>query len=107
MKKIILGLTATAAALVGVAGPAQAAHWQSINQRQANLYQRIDQGIRTGALTRNEAGKLRARFATLQRLEQHYRRGGLSIGERRDLEQRFATLSWNIRVQKHDRQHRG
>nr|WP_295372941.1 hypothetical protein [uncultured Sphingosinicella sp.] len=104
MKKIILAVTATAAALVGVAGPAQAQSWQSINQRQANLYHRIDQGIRTGALNRNEAIRLRSRFATLQRLESHYRRGGLTLSERRDLDQRFTTLSRSIRVQKQDRQ---
>lgn len=104
MKKIVLALTATAAALVGVAGPAQAQFWQSINQRQANLYQRIDQGIRTGALNRNEAMRLRSRFATLQQLERQYRRGGLTLSERRELDRRFDALSRSIRHQKHDRQ---
>jgi TolA-binding protein len=106
MKKIVLGLAA-AASLISVAGPASAAPWQSVNQRQANLYQRIDQGIRNGALTRNEAAKLRTRFASIQRLEQQYRRGGLTVRERRDLDQRLADLARSIRTQKHDRQHRG
>ena len=106
MKKIVLGLAA-AATLVGVAGPASAAPWQSVNQQQARLDQRIDQGVRSGALTRNEAQRLRARFVQIQRLEQQYRRGGLTVRERRDLEQRLANLQRSIRVQKRDRQYRG
>ena len=105
MKKIILGLAATAA-LVSVAGTAQAAPWQSVNQRQANLDQRIDQGIRSGALNRNEAVQLRTRFASLQQLERRYRRGGLTMSERRDLDRRFDALARSIRAEKHDRQHR-
>lgn len=106
MKKIVLGLAA-AATLAGVAGPAYAAPWQSVNRQQASLDHRIDQGVRNGALTRNEAQRLRARFASIQRLEREYRRGGLTVRERRDLDQRLAALSRSIRTQKHDRQYRG
>ena len=106
MKTIVLGLAA-AATLAGVAGPAAAAPWQPVSRQQANLHQRIDQGVRSGALTRNEAQRLRARFIQIQRLEQQYRRGGLSVRERRDLEQRLAALQRSIRTQKHDRQSRG
>lgn len=106
MKKIILGLAA-AATLVGVAGPASAAPWQSVNRQQASLDQRIDRGVRSGALTRNEAQRLRARFAQIQRLERQYRHGGLTVRERRDLDQRLAGLQRSIRTQKHDRQYRG
>jgi hypothetical protein len=103
MKKTILTLAATAAALVGVSGTATAAPFQSVNQRQAALMSRIDQGIRNGALTRSEASSLRQRFVQIQRLEQQYRRGGLSLAERRDLERRLDALTASIRVQKHDR----
>ena len=59
MKKFAFMLVA-AAALASTAVPALAAPWQSINQRQAALDARIDQGVRNGALTRPEAVQLRA-----------------------------------------------
>lgn len=86
---------------------ASAAPWQNINQRQANLERRIDQGVRNGALNRNEAQRLRGQFRDLTRLEADYRRSnGLSRRERADLDRRFDTLSARIQVQKHDRQRR-
>ncbi len=100
---VLAGLGVATAAV-----PASAQAWQSINQRQRNLDARIDQGVRNGALTRNEAGRLRSDFRNLANLEARYRRsgGGLSMGERRDLNNRFDRLSARIRVQKRDRQHR-
>ncbi len=98
-----LGIIATA-----LPAAAQAAPWQSVNQRQARIEARIDQGIRTGALTRREAVSLRSQFNALSQLEYRYRRsgGGLSVGERRDLDRRFDVLSAKVRMQKHDRQDR-
>jgi len=86
--------------------PAVAQRWQSINARQNTLYGRIEQGVRSGALTRPEAARLRTDFQALNRLEYRYRAGGLSAGERADLNRRFDALSARVRVQKHDRQHR-
>ena len=107
MKKTIVAIAATAAALVSIGGTAQAAPVQSINQREAVLAQRIDQGVRTGALTRGEAMQLRNRLQTVQRLERNYRRGGLSFAERQDLERRLSSIEQGIRFQKHDGQFRG
>lgn len=109
MKKLTImlaGLGVAVAALPATAVNAQG--WQSINQRQANLERRIDQGVRRGDLTRNEARNLRAEFRTLQNLEYRYRRsgGGLSNWERRDLNQRFDRLSAKIRWERHDRNNR-
>lgn len=107
MKRFLLPLTALVA-LSATPLAAQAAPWQSVNQRQANLERRIDQGVRTGELTRPEALRLRGEFRALGRLETQYRRsgGGLSMQERRDLDRRFDRLSQSIRAQKHDRQDR-
>ena len=86
MKRTLLSLAAVAA-LAGVPAVASAAPWQSINQREANLNQRIEQGIRNGALTRPEAMRLRGDLRQLERLEARYRhsRPGLTNSERRDL----------------------
>ncbi|MEP7005525.1 MAG: hypothetical protein ABI810_06055 [Sphingomonas bacterium] len=105
MAFIIAGL---GLAVAGIPVAADAAPRQSINQREATLQWRINEGVRSGALNRNEASRLRTRFANLNRLEYRYRRtgGGLSSWERRDLDRRFDMLSGSIRVQKHDRQTR-
>jgi len=104
MKKLILALTAAATLAVPMAASAQA--WQSVNQRQSNLYNRIEQGVRNGSLTRPEARQLQNRFENITRLENRYRAGGLSMRERRDLDQRFDALSRQIRTERHDRQDR-
>ena len=99
------------AATLGIAVsaiPAQAQAWQSINARQVRLDNRIDQGIRSGALNRREATRLRTEFRELTRLEARYRnsRPGLTVAERRDLDRRFDALSSRIRAEKNDRQGR-
>lgn len=110
MKKLLLSMTALATLATGVAATPAAAqgygNWQTVNQRQGNLYQRIEQGVRNGSLTRPEAQRLRGRFVALNNLEQRYRRNGLTQWERRDLDQRFDALSRQIRAERHDRQDR-
>ena len=103
---IIAGLAVAAGALPATAANAQ--RWENINARQAKLDQRIDQGVRSGALTRNEAARLRTDFRGLVNLEYRYRRtgGGLSQWERNDLNRRFDVLSSRVRYEKHDRAHR-
>jgi len=106
MKTLLMA--AVAASVLAVAGPASAQSWQTINERQANLDQRIDAGVRNGSLTRTEAARLRAEFRDLARLEARYRSsGGLSQYERRDLDRRFDVLSAQIRYERHDRDDRG
>ena len=88
-----------------VAGPGYN-NWQSINQRQVQLDRRIDQGVRSGQLSRREATRLRSEFNSLVRLEGQYRRGGLSAWERTDLDRRFDRLSAQIRYERNDRDNR-
>jgi hypothetical protein len=105
--KITLALLASVGALA-LAAPASAQPgWQPINQRQAQLDQRIDVGVRNGSLTRSEAVRLRAEFNDISRLEARYRQGGLSTWERRDLDARFDRLSTQIRYERNDREDRG
>jgi len=105
MKLIILGLAA--ASTIAFSAPSVArAPAQSSHRRETNLEYRIDQGVRNGSLTRNEASRLRTRLANVRRLEWRYRRNGLSYWERRNLDRRFDALSRDLRVQRHDRQTR-
>jgi hypothetical protein len=106
MKRALLALTALATVAAAPLA-AQAAPWQSVNQRQANLEHRIDQGIRNGQITRPEAARLRGEFRSISRLEASYRRSnGLSMRERADLDARFDRLSRQIMAEKHDRHDR-
>jgi opacity protein-like surface antigen len=106
MKRTLLALAALATVAAAPLA-AQAAPWQTINQRQANLEHRIDQGVRNGSLTRSEALRLRGEFRSLSRLETNYRRSnGLSMRERADLDARFDRLSRQIRIERHDRDDR-
>ena len=106
MKKAILTFAATAAALVSVSGTANAQNRngvQPIGQRLATLEQRINQGIRNGALTRSEADSLRVGVARIRLFEAQYRRGGINAFEARDLNRRFDNLARHVRVEKRDR----
>lgn len=76
--------------------------WQSINQRQRQLDNRIDRGIRDGRLSRSEAYRLRAEFQQIADLEARYRRGGLSYQERRDLDRRFDRLDARLTASLND-----
>jgi hypothetical protein len=103
MKRTLLALAALAAVSAAPLA-AQAAPWQPVNQRQAKLEHRIDQGIRTGQITRPEAARLRGEFKSIARLEASYRRShGLSMRERADLDARFDRLNRQIQAERHDR----
>jgi len=106
MKRTLLALAALATVAAAPLA-AQAAPWQSINQRQAVLDHRIDQGVRNGSLTRSEALRLRGEFRSITRLEASYRRSnGLSMRERADLDARFDRLSRQIKIERRDRHDR-
>ena len=68
MKRLLLLATAASAVALSVAAPAAAQSWQAINQRQASIDQRIDQGIRSGSLTQQEGIQLRAEFRAIANL---------------------------------------
>ena len=80
--------------------------WQSINQRQRQLDNRIDWGVQRGYISRREAVRLRGEFNDIARLEVQYRRNGLNQAERRDLDRRFDHLSATVEAELRDRDHR-
>lgn len=107
MKKFMLliaGIGVAAAAVPASAAPTFQGGWQNINARQDRIEQRINQGIRSGSLSRREATRIRNEYRGLVRLEARYRasRPGLTQGERRDLDRRYDMLSAKIRFEKHD-----
>jgi hypothetical protein len=77
---------------------------QSINERQARLEARIDQGVRNRSLTEGEAVQLRREFADIARLESRYRASGgrLTNTERSELDHRFELLSSRVRYDRND-----
>lgn len=109
MKKFALMIAGIGIAAATVPAATAQAGWQNINQRQAQLDQRIDQGVRSGQLNRNEAARLRAEFRGIADLEIRYRRSapGLTVAERRDLDRRFDALSRKIRAERQDNQGAG
>lgn len=120
MKNTLIPVLAIAAASVAVPAAAQNFYgpargpvygpqhglWQSMNTRKYNLDRRIEQGVRQGLLSRREARNLDAQFDSLVRLERSYMRGGLTAWERGDLNRRYERLSFQIRVERNDRDNR-
>jgi len=116
MKKILLSIVAVSA-IAAAAVPAMASaqaygrdrgyghddRGYGQGDRVARLDQRIDMGIRSGSLTRNEAWRLKGDLRETARLQVRYSRGGLNGWERADLDRRFDRISAQIRYERHDR----
>jgi len=76
-----------------------------IQRRMQNMEQRIDQGVKSGALTPKEAGKLEAEQARIQQAESRMKSDGNLTGqERQKLHNMQDRSSNHIYRQKHDRQ---
>ena len=106
MKSLIMAI-----ALVALTAPAMAnsdIRDASINQREYQLAQRIEQGWRSGELTRQEYARLRLELRDIERHEQYFMADGrLSPRERGQLQARLDNLSRDIYRQKHDMERRG
>jgi hypothetical protein len=116
MKKILLSMAAISAVSMASAGMAQYQRGVSPNQsgdyrnwddpygdggfaaRIDNLQARIQAGVQSGAITRQEAGPLRLQLRQLIQLERRYSANGLSPQERADLQQRIRSLRQQVRV---------
>lgn len=104
MKKLTVLLAGLGMATAVVPAIANAAPVQPVADRQADLNFRIDQGIRSGALSRPEAFRLKSELRSLANLEYRYRisGGGMDMRERADLQRRYDILSRQVRFDKHD-----
>jgi hypothetical protein len=78
-----------------------------VNQRQHNQQQRIQQGVKSGELTRGETRRLQAEQRHIRREEARYKSDGqLTRAERADLQHDLNRSSRHIYNQKHDGQSR-
>ena len=80
-------------------------HSPGVNARQRTQHTRIQQGARSGALTRDETQSLRQDEKALREEERGYKSDGkLTAAERKDLHQDANHLSKEIDQEKHDGQ---
>jgi hypothetical protein len=95
MKRTLLTLLAASSLAVAAPMVANAQPWQTMSDRQYSFMNRVDDGVRSGALTPSEADRIRADFDSLMRAERDYRRSspGLTTWELQDLDRRFDMLS--------------
>lgn len=101
MRKITLALMATTALALS-AGAASAQGYRSIDNRQAELGARLENGIRSGNLNAEEATRLRYEYNQLLQIEARYRSDGLSNWERNDLDHRSDVLASQIQYEVSD-----
>jgi hypothetical protein len=105
MKTLIIALAAATALSAGAVSAQPYGYGRQgmpIEQRIERIDFRIEQGIRSGQLTRREAFDLRAQLNGVVRLEARYSRNGLSEWERVDLSRRLDALTDNVRVARRD-----
>jgi hypothetical protein len=83
--------------------PPAAVRDPAVNARQHNQHERIAQGVRSGALTQDEAKALRTEQRSIRQEERQYKSDGiLARDERRDLHQDLRAASRDIYSEKHD-----
>jgi len=97
MKKIFIALAATTA-FAGAAPAAAQYGGGNMQLRSGQLQMQLQAGVRSGAITRDEAMPLRAQLRQLTRLETLYARDGISGRERADLQHRINALRHGIRT---------
>jgi hypothetical protein len=77
-----------------------------IDQRQAEQQKRIDQGVKSGELTRRETAKLEKGQAKVQRMEAKAKADGVvTAKERKQIAREQNKQSKRIAREKHDAQH--
>jgi hypothetical protein len=103
-----LPLTAGTALAERAAGPdARAVRDPGVNARQHRQQHRIQRGVRSGELTKDEVKELASERRTIRQEERAYKSDGvLTRDERKDLHQDLNATSKNIYEEKHDAEKR-
>jgi len=102
-KSIIAAIVAAAFALPGLA-LAQTASTPRIDKRQENQDKRIEQGVKSGELTKKEAARLEKGQARVQKKKKAMADGNMTKKEKARLEHAQDKQSKKIRREKHDKQ---
>ena len=102
MNKILLSMAAVSALALGAPAMAQQGGYDvrgdtRIDVRIGELQSRLQAGIQSGAITRQEAQPLRMQLRDLTRLERQFARDGLNRAERQELQGRVQQLRQQIR----------
>lgn len=103
----------TVGALLATTSIASADYWNSsstrqIDTREANQEKRIQQGVRSGQLTRSEYYKLEAEQARIHQMERQAKADGyISPAERARINAAQNAASRHIYQEKHDGERRG
>ncbi len=87
------------------AGPAkkQARRQKNVDKRQSNQKARIKQGVRSGELTKKEAGKLRKQQRNIKRAENRAKADGkITKREKQQIKRKQDRASRNIARKKHN-----
>src|SRR5689334_5330558 len=107
MKTISAALLTLAGVFAVVSASQAGTRDPRVNQRQHNQRERIQQGVKSGELTRRETGRLVEEQRDVRQLERAYKSDGTLTGaERRDLQHEQNQASRDIYRQKHDGQDR-
>jgi hypothetical protein len=110
MMRVLIAMTMLALTALGpaTAGADQrGTHDPRVNARQQSQRERIQQGVRSGELTRRETHNAREDQRDIRQLERAYKSDGkLTGGERRDLNHEQNQASRELYRDKHDAQER-
>jgi hypothetical protein len=108
MKKLVPLTLAVLACASFVTVPAEAAYYgfSNLNRTEAGLQTRINQGLRSGFLTRSEFSNLQSKLSRINTLEARLRHSGrgLNFRERARIQAELAQLNQQITFQLNDRQ---
>lgn len=96
MKRLFITMAAVSALAIGAPAAAQYAGG-NVQARLQQLQVRLDAGVRSGAISRGEAIRLREQLRQLTRLDWQYRRGGYSRAEIAALDQRIQAVRRQLR----------
>ena len=88
--------------------PGNAGNTPGIDNRQINISERIDEGVRTGRITRREADRLYSRERRIARHEAAFKADGVvTQQERRQLRDELTALRQEVERMMHNRRERG
>jgi hypothetical protein len=104
MKRMLMTALAAASLAAAVTPALAQPAGARINDREARIAERIDQGARNGDLTRREAWNMKRELLAIERMEQRYRGYDhrMNYRERADLERRLDALSARVFANRHD-----